>query len=152
MRRVAFVGAVLLSSTTAMAQSNSVMIDDLTTTEVQAAIDNGKTTAVYFVGGTHQNGPAVVLGKHNLLARHLSQRVAEELGNALAYPPNPYAPAGDPIEKTGHMRFAGHRVQCGGHDEENQQQEDHVDQRQDRICFFFLLTGWQLHGSAFPRQ
>ena len=107
MRRVAFVGAVLLSSTTAMAQSNSVMIDDLTTTEVQATIDNGKTTAVYFVGGTHQNGPAVVLGKHNLLARHLSQRVAEELGNALAYPPNPYAPAGDPIEKTGHMRFAG---------------------------------------------
>ena len=50
---------------------------------------------------------AVALGKHNLLAAHLSRRVARTLGNALAYPPNPYAPAGDPIERTGHMRFAG---------------------------------------------
>ena len=89
------------------AQSTSVMIDELTTNEVQAALDAGMTTAIYYVGGTHQSGPAVVLGKHNLLAAHLSRRVAEILGNALAYPPNPYAPAGDPIAKTGHMRFAG---------------------------------------------
>ena len=98
---------MLLCSAPALAQSDPVMIDDLTTVEVQAAMDAGKTTAVYYVGGTHQNGPAVVLGKHNLLARHISERVARGLGNALAYPPNPYAPAGDPIEKTGHMRFAG---------------------------------------------
>ena len=83
------------------------MIDELTTTEVQEALDTGMTTAIYYVGGTHQSGPAVVLGKHNLLATHLSRRVAQTLGNALAYPPNPYAPAGDPIAKTGHMRFAG---------------------------------------------
>jgi len=97
---------VALASTPAFAQS-SVMIDELTTTEVQAAIDAGKTTAVYYVGGTHQNGAGVVLGKHNLLAGHLARRVAETLGNALAYPPNPYSEAGDPIERTGHMRFAG---------------------------------------------
>ena len=102
-----FVLAALLSPTGALAQSNSVMIDDLTTVEIQAAIDGGKTTAVYYVGGTHQNGPAVALGKHNLIAAHVSRRVAETLGDALAYPPNPYAPAGDPAEKTGHMRFAG---------------------------------------------
>ena len=107
MRFVGLSLAVVLFAASAVAQDESVMIDDLTTTEVQAAIDAGTTTAIYYVGGTHQNGAAVVLGKHNLLARHLSQRVAEELGNALAYPPNPYAPAGDPIEKTGHMRFAG---------------------------------------------
>ena len=107
MRYVGLSLAVVLFAASAGAQDESVMIDDLTTTEVQAAIDSGRTTAIYYVGGTHQNGAAVVLGKHNLLARHLSQRVAEELGNALAYPPNPYAPAGDPIEKTGHMRFAG---------------------------------------------
>ena len=107
MRHLSVVIALLLSSTTALAQSTSVMIDDLTTTEVQAAIDAGNTTAIYYVGGTHQSGPAVALGKHNLLSEHISRRVAETLGNALAYPPNPYAPAGDPIEKTGHMRFAG---------------------------------------------
>ncbi len=107
MKHLFVVTIFLLTSAPAHAQSTSVMIDDLTTTEVQAAIDAGNTTAVYYVGGTHQSGPAVALGKHNLLAERLSQRVAETLGNALAYPPNPYAPAGDPIEKTGHMRFAG---------------------------------------------
>ena len=107
MRHLVAIVALLLSSGTAFAQSTSVMIDDLTTTEIQAAIDAGKTTAVYYVGGTHQNGAAVALGKHNLIAALVSRRVAETLGNALAYPPNPYAPAGDPIERTGHMRFAG---------------------------------------------
>ena len=107
MKHLLVVIALLLPSTTVLAQSTSVMIDDLTTTEVQAAIDAGNTTAIYYVGGTHQSGPAVALGKHNLLAERLSRRVAETLGNALAIPPNPYAPAGDPIEKTGHMRFAG---------------------------------------------
>ena len=107
MRHLLAVVALLLSSGTALAQSTSVMIDDLTTTEVQAAIDAGKTTAIYYVGGTHQNGAGVALGKHNLIAALLSRRIAETLGNALAYPPNPYAPAGNPIEKTGHMRFAG---------------------------------------------
>ncbi len=107
MRYLLPVIALLLASGSALAQSTSVMIDDLTTTEVQAAIDAGKTTAIYYVGGTHQNGPAVALGKHNLIATLVSRRVAETLGNALAYPPNPYAPAGNPIERTGHMRFAG---------------------------------------------
>ena len=107
MRHLLVVAAVLVSSATALAQSTSVMIDDLTTTEVQAALDGGKTTAIYYVGGTHQSGPAVVLGKHNHLSALIARRIAETLGNALAYPPNPYAPAGDPVEKTGHMRFAG---------------------------------------------
>ncbi len=107
MRHLLAVVALLVSSASLFAQSTSVMIDDLTTTEVRAAIDAGKTTAIYYVGGTHQNGSAVALGKHNLISEHVSRRVAEALGNALAYPPNPYAPAGNPIEKTGHMRFAG---------------------------------------------
>ena len=107
MRHLLVVVAVLVSSAPALAQSTSVMIDDLTTTEVQAAIDGGRTTAIYYVGGTHQSGPAVALGKHNLLSVLIARRIAETLGNALVYPSNPYAPAGDPIEKTGHMRFAG---------------------------------------------
>ena len=104
---IIFVSSLFYAAGFTFAQSTSVMIDELTTTEVQAALDGGKTTAIYYVGGTHQSGPAVVLGKHNLLSAHLSRRIAQTLGNALAYPPNPYAPAGDPIEKTGHMRFAG---------------------------------------------
>jgi creatinine amidohydrolase len=107
MRWIACLSALSLLGVTAAAQSTSVMIDDLTTAEVQAAIDAGKTTAIYYVGGAHQNGDAVAIGKHNFVADHVARRIAEELGDALVYPPSPYAPAGDPIKKTGHMRFAG---------------------------------------------
>ena len=53
MRHLTVVVALLLSSATVLAQS-SVMIDELTTNEVQAAIDGGKTTAIYYVGGTRK--------------------------------------------------------------------------------------------------
>ena len=99
--------SVLLCTVAGFSQSTSVMIEELTTNEVADAIASGKTTAIYYVGGAHQNGDAVAIGKHNALAGHLARRVAEELGNALSYPVNPYAPAGDPVEKTGHMRFPG---------------------------------------------
>ena len=39
----------------------------------------------------------MALGKHNVISAHVSRLVARRLGNALAYPPNPYAPAGDPV-------------------------------------------------------
>ncbi len=99
--------SVLLCTVAGFSQSTSVMIEELTTNEVADAVAAGKTTAIYYVGGAHQNGDAVAIGKHNALAGHLARRVAEELGNALSYPVNPYAPAGDPVEKTGHMRFPG---------------------------------------------
>jgi creatinine amidohydrolase/Fe(II)-dependent formamide hydrolase-like protein len=83
------------------------MIDELTTDEVKAALAAGTTTAIYYTGGTHQNGPAVALGKHNVIAPLLARRIAEELGNALVYPINPYAPAGDYTRKTGHMALPG---------------------------------------------
>jgi creatinine amidohydrolase/Fe(II)-dependent formamide hydrolase-like protein len=83
------------------------MIEDLTTAEVQAALDAGMTTAIYYTGGTHQSGPAIALGKHNIVAPLLARRIAEELGNALVYPILPYAPGGDYTRRTGHMQFAG---------------------------------------------
>ncbi|MBZ5606343.1 MAG: creatininase family protein, partial [Acidobacteriia bacterium] len=54
-----------------------------------------------------QNGPGMALGKHLFLAHYIAQRIAEELGNALVYPTMPFTPTGDPVEKTGHMRFSG---------------------------------------------
>jgi creatinine amidohydrolase/Fe(II)-dependent formamide hydrolase-like protein len=107
MRKAACLLAFLVFSAAASAQTRSVMIEDLTTDEIQAALNAGMTTAIYYTGGAHQNGPAVVLGKHNVIAPLLARRIAEELGNALVYPINPYAPAGDYVQKTGHMRFAG---------------------------------------------
>jgi creatinine amidohydrolase/Fe(II)-dependent formamide hydrolase-like protein len=89
------------------AQLNSVFIEDLTWEEVQNAIRSGVTTAIYYAGSTEQNGPHLALGKHNVVARYVAQRIAETLGNALVYPILPFAPTGDPLARTGHMRFPG---------------------------------------------
>lgn len=95
------------AASSARAQPGSVFIEELTWPEVQSAIAHGKTTAIFYAGSTEQNGPHMALGKHNWVARHVAQRIAEELGDALVYPVLPYAPTGDPARKTGHMRFPG---------------------------------------------
>jgi creatinine amidohydrolase len=98
---------VLFLAAAIPAQSRSVMIEDLTWTEVRDAIAAGKTTAIYYAGSTEQNGPHMVLGKHNFIAKYVAQRIAEHLGNALVYPVMPFAPTGDIARKTGHMKFPG---------------------------------------------
>src|ERR1700693_5050735 len=90
-----------LLSTFAQAQSGSVFIEDLTWPELQNAMANGKTTAIYYAGSTEQNGPHMALGKHNFIAHYVSGRIAEELGNAVVYPILPFAPTGDRNKKTG---------------------------------------------------
>ncbi len=89
------------------ARTSSVFIEDLTWPEVRAALDAGKTTAIFYAGSTEQNGPHMATGKHNLVARHVAERIARELGNALVYPFLPFAPTGDAEKKDGHMRFPG---------------------------------------------
>lgn len=99
------------------APSNSLLIEDMTWTEVRDAIAAGKTTAIYYAASTEQNGPGVALGKHVFIAHYLSQKIAAQLGNALVYPTMPFAPTGDwgltnpgtidPPKRTGHMRYAG---------------------------------------------
>jgi creatinine amidohydrolase/Fe(II)-dependent formamide hydrolase-like protein len=91
----------------ALAQSSSVFIEDLTWTEVRDAIAAGKTTAIYYAGSIEQNGPGMALGKHLFLAHYIAGQIAQQLGDALVYPTMPFAPVGDPLKKTGHMRFPG---------------------------------------------
>src|SRR6516225_11306580 len=106
-----FVGALLLAfpayAQVPYAQTPSVFIDDLTWPEVRDAIAGGKSTAIIYAGSSEQNGPHMVIGKHNFVARALAQRIAEELGDALVYPILPFAVTGNAITRTGHMRFPG---------------------------------------------
>ena len=85
----------------------SVFIEELTWPEVREAIAAGVNTAIYYAGSTEQNGPHMVTGKHNFVARHVAGRIAMTLGNALVYPVMPFAPTGDAATKSGHMRFPG---------------------------------------------
>src|SRR5690348_14190474 len=74
---------------------NSVFIDDLTSPELQALVRQGKTIALVPIGGTEQSGPHMVLGKHNVRARVLAEKIASALGNALVAPVVAYVPEGD---------------------------------------------------------
>src|SRR5205809_3060011 len=100
MTSLIFALILLLLPSVVLAQSKSVLIEDLTWMEVRDAIAGGKTTAIYYAASIEQNGPGLALGKHLFIAHYAAQRIAEELGNALVYPTMPYAIAGD-------LRFPG---------------------------------------------
>ena len=103
MRRwLAALAAVLLGVPALVrADPQSVYIEVLTWVEVREAIEQGKTTAIYYAGSTAQNGPHMALGKHNVIAHYLAGRVARKLGDALVAPVLPFAPTGE------HMRYPG---------------------------------------------
>jgi creatinine amidohydrolase len=86
---------------------DTVYLEELTWMEVRDAIKAGKTTIIIPTGGTEQNGPHMVLGKHNWLVKYKAGEVAKKLGNALVAPVVAYVPEGDINPPTGHMRFAG---------------------------------------------
>ena len=79
-----------LSGASMLAQTKSLLIEDLTWTEVRDAIIAGKTTAIYYAGSIEQNGPGMALGKHVFIARYLAPKIAEQLDNALVYPVMPF--------------------------------------------------------------
>ena len=108
MRRI-FVATVLLVAThSVLAQiPKTVLLQDLTWTELRDQIQAGKTTIIIPIGATEQSGPDVALGKHNARVAWLSQRIAEGLGNALVAPVIAYVPEGSYAPPTSHMRFPG---------------------------------------------
>jgi creatinine amidohydrolase len=89
------------------APPRSVFLEDLTWMEVRDATQAGKTTVIVPIGGTEQNGPHMVLGKHNVRVKFLSARIAAVLGNALVAPVLAYVPEGKESPPTAHMRFPG---------------------------------------------
>jgi creatinine amidohydrolase/Fe(II)-dependent formamide hydrolase-like protein len=58
-------------------------------------------------GGTEQNGPHMVLGKHNVRVRAIAGQIAQRLGNAVVAPVLAYVPEGAVTPPVAHMRFAG---------------------------------------------
>jgi creatinine amidohydrolase len=102
--------ALLLLSVASAAAADAprtVFLEELTWTELRDDIAAGKTTIIVPIGGTEQNGPHMVLGKHNVRVRALSERIARALGNALVAPVLPYVPEGGTAPPTAHMRFPG---------------------------------------------
>jgi creatinine amidohydrolase len=82
-------------------------LEDMTWSELRQRIDGGATTVLVPIGGTEQNGPHMVLGKHNARVRELAARIAQRLGNAVVAPVIAYVPEGAIDPPTAHMRYPG---------------------------------------------
>jgi creatinine amidohydrolase len=89
------------------AGSSSYQLEELTWQEVRDRVATGSTTILVPIGGTEQNGPYMVLGKHNARVKFLANAIAQRLGNALVAPVMAYVPEGSIHPPAAHMRFAG---------------------------------------------
>jgi creatinine amidohydrolase len=105
---VASVCLLLICAGRAFAQApDTVLLEELTWTELRELIGSKTTTIIVPVGGTEQNGPHMTLGKHNVRVKVLSEKIARGLGHTLVAPVIAYVPEGRLSPATGHMRFPG---------------------------------------------
>ena len=74
------------------ADQTLVEFEMMTWPEVKTALAAGKTTALFYTGGTEQRGPQNVNGGHTLMGRATVRAIALKLGNAIAMPVLPYTP------------------------------------------------------------
>ncbi|MEM7424871.1 MAG: creatininase family protein [Pseudomonadota bacterium] len=109
MRRTVFFSVLALCvwSSAGSGVADEVRLEHMTWVEVRDALQAGKTTVIVPTGGTEQNGPHMVLGKHNFIVAHTAHHVAERLGNALVAPVLAYVPEGDIENRQGHMAYPG---------------------------------------------
>ncbi|HYF08906.1 MAG TPA: creatininase family protein [Acetobacteraceae bacterium] len=100
-------GAVAARPARAQGLPASLDIADMTWIEVRDAVAAGRRTVIVPSGGIEQNGPHMILGKHDHIVRHAARRIAAELGDALVVPVLSFAPQGrlDPPE--GNLRWPG---------------------------------------------
>ncbi len=86
---------------------DTVNLQDFTWVELRDAIRAGTTTVIVPAGGTEQNGPHMILGKHNYIVRYTSGEIAKRLGHTVVAPVMAYVPEGDIDSREGHMAYAG---------------------------------------------
>jgi creatinine amidohydrolase len=101
------VASVLVIAAAVPAYAAEVETGRMTWTEIRDAVAAGKTTIIIPTGGTEQNGPHMMTGKHNLIVAETARRIASQLGDALVAPVLAYTPEGGIAAREGHMAFPG---------------------------------------------
>ena len=96
-RQTLLLAALCLAAAPSFAQGTKpkeplVEFENMTWPEVKQALADGKTTALFYTGGTEQRGPQNVNGGHNIMAKATGKAIALALGNAIAMPVLPYTP------------------------------------------------------------
>ncbi len=69
-----------------------IEIERMTWPEIKKSLEDGKTTAIVYNGGTEQRGPHNTTGGHNVIARYTAIEIAKKLGTALVAPVLPFSP------------------------------------------------------------
>jgi creatinine amidohydrolase/Fe(II)-dependent formamide hydrolase-like protein len=89
-------GLALLSAHAVGAQTDTgdPFIEQMTWTEIRDAMAAGKTKVIVPIGGTEQNGPHMVMGKHNYVITFAAGEMAREMGDALVAPTVAWVPEG----------------------------------------------------------
>lgn len=105
--RAVTAAAILIALTGTAEAAPQVELQRLTWTEIRDALNAGYNTIIVPVGGTEQSGPYIAVGKHNVRAQALADRIAHQLGNTLVAPVIAYVPEGNTSPRTSHMRFPG---------------------------------------------
>ena len=85
----------------------AIELKDMTWVEVRSALQAGYTTVIVPTGGIEQNGPHMILGKHDYLVGYAARQIAKDVGQTLVAPTVSYVPEGQFDPPTGHMRFPG---------------------------------------------
>lgn len=109
-KKISFFLSICLSSLVAFsahAASSQVYMEDMTWMEIRERIQSGVNTAIIPVGGTEQNGPHMVTGKHNTIVHYTAGEIAKRMGNMLVAPVITYGMGGRITPPEGHMKFPG---------------------------------------------
>ncbi len=77
-------------------------LKDLTWVQVRDAIAQGYTTVIVPTGGIEQNGPHMILGKHDYIVGWAAKKIAADVGRTLIAPVVSYVP-----QLSGHLRYPG---------------------------------------------
>jgi creatinine amidohydrolase len=86
---------------------NTLQIIDMTWTELHAKLSAGFDTVIVPSGGYEQNGPHMIIGKHDHIVRFTAEQIAARLGHTLVAPVITLVPEGDFVPPTGNMLFPG---------------------------------------------
>lgn len=79
----------------------------MTWMEVKAAVDAGFTRVIVPSGGIEQNGPHMVLAKHDFIVTYAAEHIARNVGQMLVAPTLSIVPEGDFSPPTGNMKWPG---------------------------------------------
>lgn len=85
----------------------TLQMRNLTWMEIKAAIDRGFTSVIVPSGGIEQNGPHMVLAKHDFIVGYAAEKIAAGIGTMLVAPTLSIVPEGSFSPPSDNMQWPG---------------------------------------------